>query len=68
MASAPMLHRVDWLAMFVLAGFEIVQKIAGREWRRGSPPAQGAAQSAVLKTESAVQMRRPAGTGFVEDP
>ena len=41
--------------MFVLARSEMVKRIAGREWRRGSPPAQGAAQSAVLKTESAVQ-------------
>jgi hypothetical protein len=54
--------------MFVLARSEMVKRIAGREWRRGSPPAQGAAQSAVLKTESAVQMHGPAGTGFVEDP
>jgi hypothetical protein len=37
---AAMLYRLDWLAMFVFARFEIVQKFAGREGKLGPPPRQ----------------------------
>ena len=44
------IYRVNWLAMFTFARFEIVQKHAGRVRWRGSLAPQSAAQSVVLKT------------------
>ncbi len=49
---AGMLHRFDWLAMFILGRFEIVQKWAGRE-KKGdlSQPQATAAQRSVILSE-----------------
>ena len=64
---AGMIYRVDWLAMFIFARFEIVQKSAGRERNRGSPSPQ-AAESAVLQTELPVQeiVRRITADGITD--
>jgi hypothetical protein len=51
---AGVVYRVDWLAMFIFARFEIVQKYAGRERNPGSPPPQATAKSAMLRTERPV--------------
>jgi Phytanoyl-CoA dioxygenase (PhyH) len=62
-----MIYRVDWLAMFIFARFEIVQKYAGRERNPGSPSPQ-AAESAVLQTELPVQeiVRRITADGIAD--
>lgn len=52
---AGMIARVDWLAMFIFARFEITQKYAGRERDTGSSSSQAAAESAMLQTEQPVE-------------
>jgi hypothetical protein len=47
-----MICRVDWLAMFTFARFEMVQEYAGRERRRGSLLRQATDESALLRTGS----------------
>jgi hypothetical protein len=48
---AGVVYRVDWLAMFIFARLEIVQKYAGRQRNPGSPLPHSGALSALLQTE-----------------
>jgi phytanoyl-CoA dioxygenase PhyH len=65
---AGIIYRVDWLAMFIFARFEIVQKYAGRERNPGAPSPQAAAESAVLRTERPVReiVRRITADGIAD--
>ncbi len=65
---AGMIHRVDWLAMFIFARFEIVQKYAGRQRNPGSPSPQAAVEPSLLQTELPVQeiVRRISADGIAD--
>jgi hypothetical protein len=65
---ARMIYRMDWLAMFLFARFEIVQRYAGRD--RPGPPLPGATDEAavLLQTGSPVQeiVRRVRADGIAD--
>jgi hypothetical protein len=65
---APLICRVDWLAMFAFARFEIVRKYAGPESRWSSLLSHATAESAVLQTELPAQeiVNRVWGDGIAE--
>ena len=65
---AGMIRRVDWLAMFIFARFEIVQKYAGRQRDPGSPSPQAAVEPSMLQTELPVQeiVRRISADGIAD--
>jgi hypothetical protein len=65
---AGVVYRIDWLAMFIFARLEIVQKYAGRERNPGSSLPEAAAQPAVLKTELPIQeiVRRVRADGIAD--
>lgn len=52
---APLICRIDWLAMFTFARFEIVRKYAGRKRRWSLLLSRATAESAVLQTELPAQ-------------
>ena len=65
---AGIIYRVDWLAMFIFARFEIVQKYAGRKRNPSSPSPQAAVERSMLQTELPVQeiVRRISADGIAD--
>src|ERR1700730_5319114 len=65
---AGMIYRVGWLAMFIFARFEIVQKYAGRERKPSSRAPKAAAEPWVLRTELPIQeiVRRIGADGIAD--
>jgi hypothetical protein len=63
-----MIYRVDWLAMFIFARFEIIQKYAGRERNPSSRSPQAAADPSLLRTELPIQeiVRRIVADGIAD--
>jgi hypothetical protein len=65
---AGIIYRVDWLAMFIFARFEIVQKYAGRQRNPSSPSPQAALEPSLVQTELPVQeiVRRISADGIAD--